>query len=74
VTKRFPLLDPGVSVKEVKIVSGIVQTPEAKKHGLGYILPEKVAATVREIGKAFKAKATVNPDDVFSNEFIKKSY
>ena len=74
VTKRFPLLDPGVSVKEVNIVSGIVQTPEAKEHGLGYILPEKVAATVREIGKAFKAKAMVKPADVFSNEFIKKSY
>ena len=74
VKKRFPLLDDEVTVKEVEIVSGIVQTPEAKKNGLGYILPEKAEVTVQEISKAFKSKASVNPKDIYSNEFIKKSY
>jgi NitT/TauT family transport system substrate-binding protein len=74
VKKRFPLLDDEVTLKEVNIVSGIVQSPEAKKHGLGYISPERVKVTIEEIGKAFKAKVKINPDDVYSNEFIKKSY
>ncbi len=72
--KRFPLLEDDVTLKEVEIVNGIVRSPEAKEHGLGYISPEKVKVTIEEMGKAFKAKRKINPDDVYSNEFIKKHY
>ncbi len=74
VKKRFPLLDDEVTVKEVEIVSGTIQTPEAKQHGLGYILPDKAKTTVTELSKAYKLQAKVNPCDIYRNEFIETSY
>ncbi|MFQ5913219.1 MAG: ABC transporter substrate-binding protein [Nitrospinota bacterium] len=72
--KRFPLLDSEVTLKEVKIVSKIVQTSEAKEHGLGYISPEKVQVTIDEMTRAFKLPTKVNAKDIYANEFIKKIY
>lgn len=71
VIKHQSLLDLGVTIKEIGIVKGLAMTPEAKKHGLGYITEEKMKFTRDIVAKYFNLTKVPPVSDLYTNEFLK---
>jgi NitT/TauT family transport system substrate-binding protein len=71
--KDNPLLDAGVAKAEVLFVKELMESPEAKKHGLGYMDEAKMRETRDTTLRLFDVKKTVELKDLYTNDFLPKS-
>jgi NitT/TauT family transport system substrate-binding protein len=71
VVKYNKALDRGVALQEIKIVDGLVDTPETKKKGLGYIDPKTMKESVDLILRtAVKGNVKMDLADVSDPHFL----
>jgi len=68
--KYNPEVDPVVSLLEWNVACGLINTPEAQEHGIGYMLPEKVTKTIDLVTQAFELSTRINEADLYTNEFL----
>jgi NitT/TauT family transport system substrate-binding protein len=73
VRKDHPLLDADVARAETLLVKDLMESPEARKHGLGYMDEAKVRETRDTMLRLFDVKKTVDLKDVYSNDYLPKS-
>lgn len=71
--KYHPEVEADIGVQEVGIVKSLVLSEEAKKNGIGYMDPKKVASTRDLIATYFQLKGEVKPEDLYTNEFLPKA-
>lgn len=65
--------DKSVALQEVKSVHELAISDEAKLKGLGYMDSAKVKATIDLISGAYQLKSQVQPNDIYSNDFLPKA-
>ena len=70
VLKHQPLLDRGVTRAEIAIVRDLAWSPEAKRHGLGYMDESKIRNSVELVSKVYDLKTRIAPEDVYTNRFL----
>lgn len=63
-------LDPDVARQEILIVQDLAWSEEARRHGLGYMDPIKMAKTRDLTLEAFTIRAQIALDDLYTNRFI----
>lgn len=68
-----PLLNPAIAKAEALIVKDLMLSPEALKHGLGYMDEGKMRQTRDIMLKLFNVKATVALKDIYTNAFLPSS-
>ena len=73
VRKDNPLLEADVARAETLLVRDLMESPEAKKHGLGYMDEAKMRETRDTMLRLFDVKKTVELKDVYTNEYLPKS-
>jgi len=71
--KDNPLLEAGVAKAEIMFVKELMESPEAKKHGLGYMDETKMRETRDTTLRLFDVKKTVDLKDLYTNDFLPKS-
>jgi NitT/TauT family transport system substrate-binding protein len=71
--KDQPLLDPATSKAEALIVQDLMQSPEAKKHGLGYMDEGKMRQTRDLMLRLNDVKTTVPLSDIYTNDYLPTS-
>lgn len=75
-TKLFlkfnPEFSPEIALAQWKITIDLLATPEAKKNGIGWMLPEKTRATRDVMVKALNLKTDVKAEDLYTNQFNPK--
>ena len=71
--KDHPLLTPAVSKTEALIVRDLMLSPEARKHGLGYMDEGKMRQTRDIMLKFNNVNATVPLKDIYTNAFLPSS-
>ena len=73
VRKDNPLLVAKVAKAEILFVKDLMESPEAKKNGLGYMDEAKMRETRDTTLRLFDVKKSVDLKDVYSNDFLPKS-
>ena len=68
-----PLLNPAIAKAEALIVKDLMLSPEALKHGLGYMDEGKMRQTRDIMLNLFNVKATVALKDIYTNAFLPSS-
>ena len=68
-----PLLNAAIAKAEALIVKDLMLSPEARKHGLGYMDEGKMRQTRDIMLKLFNVKATVALKDIYTNAFLPSS-
>lgn len=71
--KDHPLLDPEIAKAEALIVKGLMLSPEALEHGLGYMDEAKMRQTRDIVLELNDVDATVLLEDIYTNEFLPSS-
>lgn len=72
---RFsPEFSREIALEQWKITVDLLSTPEAKKNGIGYMLPEKMKVTRDVISQALKLEADVKVEDLYTNQFLPKIF
>ena len=71
--KDNPLLEAAVAKAEILFVKELMESPEAKKHGLGYMDEAKMRETRDTTLRLFDVKKSVDLKDLYTNEFLPKS-
>lgn len=68
---RDPLTDEKLELEKLHwLISNQLVTDESKADGLGGVRPERLAASLQTVGKAFGLPKTPEPSDVFTAEFL----
>jgi len=49
----------------------LIQDPQAKQNGLGFIRDDRIRSTISFVDKAYDLKGKVRVEDVYTNEFLK---
>ncbi|WP_213739155.1 ABC transporter substrate-binding protein [Bradyrhizobium sp. dw_411] len=70
--KRFPESSRDLTLAQWKVAIGHIVTERTRKNGLGYMDPEKMAATLELIKKYQDAKAELSPDEIFSAKYLSR--
>jgi len=73
VRKDNPLLDAKVARAEIPLVRDLMESPEAKRHGLGYMDEAKMRETRDTTLRLFDVKKTVELKDVYTNEYLPRA-
>jgi NitT/TauT family transport system substrate-binding protein len=61
-----------IAARSWQITAELIMTDEAKKHGIGYMLPEKMKATYDVVTSAFQLDAAKDDyRNLFTNEFLR---
>jgi NitT/TauT family transport system substrate-binding protein len=68
--RDHPLLDAKVAKAEIGFVEDLMESPEAKKHGLGYMDEEKMRQTRDTTLRLFGVNKEVELKDLYTNEFL----
>ena len=67
----FPVVDRSIALQQVKEIGELIQDPQAKQNGLGFIRDDRIRSTISFVDKAYDLKGKVRVEDVFTNEFLK---
>ena len=70
--KTQPMFEKKLAIGQWKIAVNLSASPEAKKHGIGYILHKKIKATRDLIFEAMNVKGNVKVEDLYTNRFNPK--
>jgi NitT/TauT family transport system substrate-binding protein len=69
IRKNNPEVHLDWGVEELEGVEALAWSAEARQHGLGWIDPDKMAATIRTVTAALKLPRTVGVEEVFAGDF-----
>ena len=69
--KMFPVVDRAIALQQIKEIGELIQDPQVKQNGLGFIRDDRIRSTISFVDKAYDLKGKVRAEDVFSNEFLK---
>ena len=72
--KNAPTSNRQVSEEVWKLTVDHLVTPEAKKHGIGYMTKEKWERTLQVVKQTSKETIKVSAADLYSNEFLPKLF
>lgn len=68
---RDPLTDAKLELEKLHwLIKNQLVTDESKADGLGGVRPERLAASLTTVGKAFDLPKTPAPSDIFTSEFL----
>jgi NitT/TauT family transport system substrate-binding protein len=70
--KYHPVLNPEVTRVQLSQILDAILSPEAIKNGLGYMKKSKMEYTTNLANELYKHNPPVKPEDVYTNQFIKK--
>jgi len=65
-----PLTDAKIAAAELRIMKGYVETAQTAAHGIGYVDPARVAATIALVNAGFHPKRHVKVSDVYAAGFV----
>lgn len=68
--KQFPVVDPQVSLAQIKNMNVLIQDPEVSDKGLGYMRDDRWASTVDFIKKAYPETEKIDVQDVYTNDLL----
>lgn len=68
--KAQPLADAGIAAAELRIMKPYVETAQTREHGIGYIDPRRVAATIAIVNSGFHPKRHLKVSDVYAPGFV----
>jgi NitT/TauT family transport system substrate-binding protein len=69
--KMFPIVDRAVAGQQIREISDLIQDPQAKQNGLGYLREDRIRSTVGFVDKAYDLKGKIRAEDIYSNDFLK---
>jgi NitT/TauT family transport system substrate-binding protein len=70
VKQRDPLITEAIELKRLKMAIEFVDTPVARKDGLGVINKVRFDNTIDRVVAAFNIKNQVSPDGIFNSSFL----
>ena len=68
--KYHPEVDATIARQEVAVVQQLATSDEARTNGLGYMSLDKMRSTRDLVAAAFPLQRTVEPEELFTNEFL----
>lgn len=68
--KAQPLTDATIAAAELRIMKQYVETAQTAAHGIGYIDPRRVAATIAIVDAGFHPKRHLRVADVYAAGFV----
>jgi NitT/TauT family transport system substrate-binding protein len=69
--KMFPIVDRGLALQQIREIGELIQDPQAKNEGLGFIRDDRMRSTVGFVDKAYDLKGKVKAEDTYTNNFFK---
>lgn len=69
--KMFPVVDRAIALQQIREIGELIQDPQVKQNGLGFIREDRIRSTVSFVDKAYDLKGKVTPADVYTNDFLK---
>ncbi|MFQ5911789.1 MAG: ABC transporter substrate-binding protein [Nitrospinota bacterium] len=74
--KYVPAISPDLARRQLDIAIDLLMTENAKKHGIGFIVKEKMEKTLNIIAKYMgdKLKSRPRAEDLYTNEFLPKLF
>ena len=69
--KMFPASDRAIALAQIKETADIMNDPQAKGQGLGYLREDRMASTLNFVDKAYDVKGKVKLQDIYTNQFLK---
>lgn len=67
--QAVPLTNAKIAAAELRIMKRYVETRQTAKHGIGYIDPKRVAATIALVNAAFHPKRHLKVSDIYASGF-----
>lgn len=71
VVKMFPASDRAIILAQIKETAEIMDDPQVRAQGLGYLRDDRMASTLGFVDKAYDVKGKVKLEDVYTNAFLK---
>jgi NitT/TauT family transport system substrate-binding protein len=68
--KAQPLTDAKIAAAELRIMKKYVVTAQTRVHGIGYVDPKRVAATIALVNAGFHPKRHLRVADVYASGFV----
>ena len=68
--EAHPSIDPLAYLENLQLVIDLMYTPRFERYGIGYMVPERVARNVDIVETYIEGVRHVDPDDVYTNEFL----
>lgn len=70
--KMFPASDRGIALAQIRETADIMNDPQARAQGLGYLREDRMRSTLQFVQKAFPMKGgKVELEDIYTNRFLK---
>lgn len=71
VVKMFPATDRAIALAQIKETADIMDDPQVRSQGLGYLREDRMASTLSFVDKAYDVKGKVKLQDIYTNAFLK---
>jgi NitT/TauT family transport system substrate-binding protein len=69
--KMFPIVDRGLALQQIREIGELIQDPDVKQEGLGYIREDRIRSTLGFVDKAYDLKGKVKAEDLYTNNLLK---
>jgi NitT/TauT family transport system substrate-binding protein len=69
--KMFPASDRAIALAQIRETADIMNDPQAKGQGLGFLREDRMSATLNFVDKAYNVKGKVKLSDIYTNSFLK---
>jgi NitT/TauT family transport system substrate-binding protein len=70
--KMFPASDRAIALAQIRETADIMNDPQVRKEGLGYLREDRMRSTLEFVSKAFPVKGgKVALQDIYTNRFLK---
>src|SRR5205814_6309608 len=71
VVKMFPASDRAIALAQIKETADIMNDPQVRAQGLGYLREDRMSSTLEFVDKAYSVKGKVKLTDIYTNSFLK---
>ena len=71
VVKIFPASDRAIILAQIKETAEIIDDPQVRNQGMGYLRDDRMASTLGFVDKAYDVKGKVKLEDLYTNAFLK---
>jgi NitT/TauT family transport system substrate-binding protein len=69
--KMFPASDRAIALAQIRETADIMNDPQTKAQGLGFLREDRMAATLQFVDKAYNVAGKVKLADIYTNSFLK---
>jgi NitT/TauT family transport system substrate-binding protein len=69
--KMFPTSDRAITLAQVKEIGELLNDPQVRAQGLGYIREDRMTSTLNFVDKAFGLKGRFKTSDIYTNNLLK---